>query len=121
MSHPVLTGSQLRAGVWEFGVSCSGTPDLIATHEGQVLPALRCAPGPAPGSWRCSLPVPATILNDGLQTIVIRTPDGTTIGSLAILAGEALADDIRAELGLLRSELDLLKAAFRQQHRSDVT
>ncbi|MDA0720220.1 MAG: hypothetical protein O2994_00870 [Proteobacteria bacterium] len=116
MSHPVLTGSQLRAGIWEFAVTCTATPDLIASHEGQVLPDLRCTQGSGPDRWQCSLPVPAAILNDGLQTIVIRSADGITIGSLAILSGAALADDIRAEIGLLRNELDLLKAAFRQQH-----
>ncbi|WP_322890408.1 MULTISPECIES: hypothetical protein [unclassified Yoonia] len=118
MSHPVLTGSHLRAGIWEFGVTSTARPDLTATHEGQPLPDLRCAPGDAPDRWLCSLPVPSAILNEGLQTIVIRSTDGTTIGSLAILSGEALAEDIRAEIDLLRCELDLLKAAFRQQHHA---
>jgi hypothetical protein len=116
MSDPVLTSAQLRAGIWDFSVTCATTPALIASHEGQPLPGLRCDPDADTGSWRCSLPVPAAILSEGMQTIVIRTAAGVTIGSLAILSGAALAHDIRAEMDLLRSELDLLKAAFRQQH-----
>ncbi len=116
MSYPVLTQSRLRTGLWEFSLSSNAAPELIASHEGQVLPDLHCAPGPEAEIWRCSLSIPPAILNEGLQTIVIRTTDGTTIGSLAILSGEALADDIRAEVDLLRSELDLLKAVVRQYH-----
>jgi hypothetical protein len=52
MSHPVLTGSQLRAGIWEFAVTCTATPDLIASHEGQVLPTLRCTKGSGPDRWQ---------------------------------------------------------------------
>lgn len=118
MPHPVLTRSHLRAGIWDFGVTSPTAPDLVADHDGQPLPDLRCTPGPEAASWVCSLPVPAAILNDGVQTIVIRTVDGTTIGSLAILSGAPMADDIRAEIDLLRSELDLLKAAFRQQQNA---
>ncbi|WP_019953457.1 hypothetical protein [Yoonia vestfoldensis] len=119
MSYPALTQSRLYAGIWEFSVTCDTAPELVASHEGQVLPDLRCSAGPDAGTWRCSLPVPSAVLSDGLQTIVIRTPDAISIGSLAILSGEALADDIRAEITLLRNELDLLKAAFRQQHRAN--
>jgi hypothetical protein len=36
------------------------------------------------------------------------------LGSFSIVAGDALAEDIRAELSLLRAELDMLKKAFRR-------
>ena len=36
------------------------------------------------------------------------------IGHVSLLAGEALGDDIRAEVALLRAELDMLKRAFRR-------
>jgi len=39
---------------------------------------------------------------------------GMTLNSFALLFGEVLAEDIRAEMGLLREELDLLKSAFRR-------
>ena len=39
---------------------------------------------------------------------------GMTLNSFALLFGEVLAEDIRAEMGLLREELDLLKRSFRR-------
>ena len=39
---------------------------------------------------------------------------GMMLNSFALLFGEVLAEDIRAEMGLLREELDLLKSAFRR-------
>jgi hypothetical protein len=114
-----LTQSRLLAGIWSFTLIHAGevAPLLSASHDGRTLPDPDCSPGPETGTWHVTLPVPADILNDGLQTIVIHTSDGTALGSLAILAGEALANDIRAEISLLRSELDLLKSAFRRQQR----
>ena len=37
-----------------------------------------------------------------------------TLDTITFIAGEALADDIRAEIDLLRAELDMLKRAFRR-------
>jgi hypothetical protein len=36
------------------------------------------------------------------------------LASFAFLAGDALSEDIRAEMDLLRDELDMLKRAFRR-------
>ena len=36
------------------------------------------------------------------------------LGSFTLIAGEALGDDLRAEVSLLRAELDMLKRAFRR-------
>lgn len=118
MSDALLTQSRLHAGVWDVMLHHTGTgiPDLKATCEGHMMPDLSCRPGDNPQTWRISLPIPAQILNDGLQTVVLSLGDGTTLGSLAILAGEPLADDLRAEISLLRSELDLLKSAVRRLH-----
>ena len=40
--------------------------------------------------------------------------EDVVLGSFSIVAGDALAEDIRAELTLLRAELDMLKKAFRR-------
>lgn len=118
MTDPFLTQSRLQAGVWQARLEQAGpnTPALTASHAGRKLPDLSCTPTDQAETWQISLPIPAEVLNDGLQTIILSRPDGTTVGSLAILAGEALADDLRAEISLLRSELDLLKAAIRRLH-----
>jgi len=69
----------------------------------------------ADNHWEVRVPIPAQLISDGLQSFVISNPDtGETLESFAILAGDALADDIRAEIGLLRAELDMLKRAFRR-------
>ena len=39
---------------------------------------------------------------------------GTKLGHFSIIAGEALGEDLHAEVELLRAELDMLKRAFRR-------
>ena len=36
------------------------------------------------------------------------------LGDFTLMAGDAVADDLRAEVELLRAELDMLKRAFRR-------
>ena len=52
-------------------------------------------------------------------TVMTWSTLGTAVGlvPLALLAGEALSQDIRAEMALMRAELDLLKQAFRRHCR----
>ena len=55
------------------------------------------------------------LIADGVQTFLIRDhATGETLESFAVIAGEALSHDIRAEMTLLREELDMLKRAFRR-------
>lgn len=69
----------------------------------------------AGGRWTVRVPIPADLISDGVQSFVISdATTGTTLSSFAIIAGDALAEDIRAEMDLLRAELDLLKRAFRR-------
>lgn len=42
---------------------------------------------------------------------------GVTLARFTLVAGQALEEDIRAELNLLRAELDLLKRAFQRHCR----
>jgi hypothetical protein len=59
--------------------------------------------------------IPPAMLGDGVTTLLFRnTETGEVLTSFALLAGDALADDIRAEMDLLREELDMLKSAFRR-------
>ena len=41
-------------------------------------------------------------------------PGGTVLDRITLMAGAALDEDIRAEIALLRDELELLKSAFRR-------
>ena len=119
MSHPTLTltATRLTGGVWTgilTGHDGDAAPRLKLTHMGDVLAAPTATRQPD-GSWAVAAPVPADRLAEGIQTFIIGDVDSdTTLASFAVIAGEALAEDIRAEMDLLRDELDMLKRAFRR-------
>ena len=112
-----LTNLRMIAGMWQgelTGVNGDTPPALIVTHGAEPLPDPDVQPL-EDGKWLVAVPVPADHLGDGVQTFVISTrDDGETLASFAFVGGEALSDDIRAELDLLRGELDMLKRAFRR-------
>lgn len=119
MAHVTLTKSSLAEGVWEGMLLVDGddsySPALQALHLDQPVPGLTVAELPHGGGWSVSLPIPLNLISDGVQTfVIVDTRTGDQLASFALLAGEALAEDIRAEMDLLRAELDMLKRAFRR-------
>lgn len=114
-----VTKTWLEAGVWEGVVSgaADARPVLQVTHAGEALDGVELTRDEEENLWRLRIPIPVERIEDGIQTFVISDEAGTVLSSFALLAGEALADDIRAELDLLRAELDLLKQAFRRHCR----
>ena len=116
----VLTKTRLRSGVWE-GVLTGATSDqpvLTLRHNGAVLSGLSVEPTPD-GTWQVRAQIPVERISDDLQIFTITADDDTTIlAHFTVFAGEIDDDDLRAEVALLRAELDLLKRAFRK-HCSD--
>lgn len=112
------SAAQLIAGRWHLLLTgpAAPAPQLRASHDGTDLPDLTCQPGQEAGTWQISVPVPPSALSDGLQTIVLYDANNQVVDRLAILAGAPLDADLRAEIALLRAELDLLKAAIRRDH-----
>jgi len=112
-----LTKTRIRAGIWEGVLSGIDTaPDIeVLLLERPVPGATATAlPGVA-GSWAVRVPIPAEALNDGVQTFLIRLKStGETLAHFTIITGVAMEDDMRAEVDLLRAELDMLKRAFRR-------
>jgi hypothetical protein len=110
-----LTKTRLVAGVWEGVLTGAGPnePTLAVTHQGAMVEGMTLQYDQAKDRWNVAVPIPANLIADGIQTFVISDTDGHTLASFALLSGDALAEDIRAELTLLRAELDLLKSAFR--------
>ncbi|MDA0962008.1 MAG: hypothetical protein O2898_03705 [Proteobacteria bacterium] len=111
-----LTKTRLAEGIWEGILTRSegvGDPRLTVRHMDRTVPGLEVAPDDAKGRWRVRLPIPREAIADGVQTLVISDGD-TVLADITLIAGEALADDIRAEVELLRAELDMLKRAFRR-------
>ncbi|MDD8024195.1 MAG: hypothetical protein PHX82_13930 [Paracoccaceae bacterium] len=110
----MLETSRIRAGRWEGLVASAVEPKLEVVHLEQVLPGLEVS-AQNPGKWRLSLPIPVETLSDGVQTFLLRSvPSAEVLGRFTIVTGVPLEDDIRAEVDLLRAELDLLKKAFRR-------
>ena len=58
-----------------------------------------------------------SVREDGTPVVVETKTSGVLLGHVTLIADEALGDDIRAEMDLLRAELDMLKRAFRRHSR----
>jgi len=119
MSDWTLTKTRLFEGVWE-GVLVGGAPgaappEIEVTHQQEPLAGVEVTARPDCDGFGLRVPVPADRIADGVQTFVIRdSASGSVLDSFALVAGDALACDLRAEISLLREELDLLKRAFRR-------
>lgn len=121
MSRYDLTKTVLRQGVWHGVLTAkegADTPQISVTHEGQEVTDITLEAEGSEGRWHLSFPVPAEAIADGVQTLVItEKASGALLGHVTLIADEALGDDIRAEMDLLRAELDMLKRAFRRHCR----
>jgi len=119
MSDLTLTKTRLFEGVWEGVLTreSGGTdmPGIEVTHLQQPLKRVEVIARPKDKFWVLRVPIPPEVITDGVQTFVIadRTT-GEKIGDFALMSGDALSYDIRAEVTFLREELDMLKRAFRR-------
>lgn len=118
MSAPRLEVARISAGRWlaEVVTSPGGeAPAIEVWHQETRLDGVETGPAAAAGRWTVSVPIPAALLSDGVQTFVVREAGtGATLGHFSIVAGAPLEADLRAEIDLLRAELDMLKKAFRR-------
>ncbi len=112
-----LTKTRIRAGVWE-GVMTGPTeaPALEVSLLGVAIAGISTTPIPErAGEWLVRVPIPAEALSEGVQTFLIRNAGaGETLAHFTVITGVAMEDDVRAEIDLLRAELDMLKRAFRR-------
>lgn len=115
-----LTKTRIRAGVWEGMLMADGLgnyqPRLEVVHLDKTLDGVEITPdGEMEKLWQIRVPIPSALLSDGVQTFVIRDArTGITLETFTVVTGQPLEDDIRAEVDLLRAELDMLKKAFRR-------
>ncbi len=111
-----LTKTRIRAGVWEGVLSGTDSPALEVRHREVEVPGVTITAIPdRPAEWAVRVPIPAEVLGEGVQTFLIRNRDtGETMQHFTVITGVAMEDDLRAEVDLLRSELDMLKRAFRR-------
>ncbi len=119
MADLTLTKTRIQAGVWEGVLVVSGEqiqPQLDVIHQTQTLEGVEVVEDTnAPGRFTVRVPIPRELLYDGVQTFVMSDrASGDRLASFSIVTGQPIEDDIRAEIDLLRAELDMLKRAFRR-------
>lgn len=115
MADMTLTRMRLAEGVWEGLLSAQDkvAPRLRLRHRDELVGEPETVEAEA-GRWLVRFRLPVERLSDGVQTFVIEDAEtGNALSYETIFAGE-VDDDIRAEVSLLRAELDLLKRAFRR-------
>jgi len=110
---------RLFEGVWEGALYRNGTgdnaPNIEVTWQLQKVDGVEVTELKNGTGWILRVPVPTHAIADGVQTFLINDADtSTTLGQFCLVAGEELGYDIRAEVALLREELDMLKRAFRR-------
>jgi hypothetical protein len=118
MTKLVLTKTKLRQGIWEgllTGTAKGETPKLSVVHQGVQVADVSVS-GLEDGTGHAvRIPIPAEAVSDGMQTILVADANtDAQLCAITLMAGEALGDDLRVEVGLLRAELDMLKRAFRR-------
>ena len=115
---PKLSPKRLMEGVWEAVIdngSNDTPPTVKVTHLERPVEGARVTRSEAEGQWLLRVPIPMSAINEGVQTFLVHdVGSDEQIGSFTIIAGEVLGEDIRAEMNLLREELDMLKRAFRR-------
>ncbi|WP_376875521.1 hypothetical protein [Albirhodobacter sp. R86504] len=110
----MLQMSRLRAGRWEGIVTSDAAPEIEVLHLDKPIGAPELE-DMGKGRWRVSVMIPAALLSEGiLSFIVFDKIAQDKIGEFIINAGLPVGEDLRAEVDLLRAELDLLKKAFRR-------
>ncbi|RGP38120.1 hypothetical protein [Pseudotabrizicola alkalilacus] len=112
-----LTKTRIRAGLWEGVLSGIDTPPQLEVLllERPIAGVVAEPVAGRAGEWAVRVPIPADVLSEGVQTFLIREAGSDeTLAHFTIITGVAMEDDMRAEVDLLRQELDMLKRAFRR-------
>ena len=109
-----VINAELRAGIWTGELVDGSVESVQVMHEGKALDGVSITALADRDSTQISVAVPAALISDGVQTFVVQDAGGQVLTSFSILAGDVMADDLRAEIALLRAELNMLKSAFRK-------
>lgn len=117
MSQFELIKTRLANGVWEGLLTRieagDAEPNLRVLHRDQPVDGVEITP--EGNGWAVRVPVPTHAVADGVHTFAIfDMAENEKLAHFTLMGGDVLADDIRAEMDLLRAELDMLKRAFRR-------
>jgi hypothetical protein len=120
LQSPSLVKKRITNGIYEGVYSGSkgnvSAPLLELHFLGEVFGEVFADPIEGEeNTWLIRCKIPAETLSDGIQTFLIcKMGEDAVLDCFSIVTGEPLADDLRAEISLLREELDMLKRAFRR-------
>ena len=114
MSELQLVNGKIRKGAWHGHLAGGeGVPQIEILYRD--APVSNVALSEGDDGWMVQMPIPAEAISEGVQTfVVVDKLRAERLGDFTLIAGEALGDDIRTEIELLRAELDMLKRAFRR-------
>lgn len=118
MTRSTLTPIRFEDGIWLGHLQAETEPKVEVRYLGQGLEDVGITR--LDNGWELRIPVPVAALSDGVHCFVIA--DAVTeqkLGDFTIIAGAPAADDLRAEVELLRAELDMLKRAFRRTQNAN--
>lgn len=115
----------LRAGIWSGRLRAEAAPArVVIVHMGTPVGLARLIEEEEDGCWRVDAALPAEQISEGVQSFSLLAdqggdgddiqPGAIRLAHLSLVAGEPLAEDLRAEIELLRAEVDLLKREFRR-------
>lgn len=114
MAKQTLIESRICDGIWTGLIEgVQARPSLeLALADRVAVPVEVVRQGSA---WSARAVLPVEAMSEGLQVLAIHDRDaGAAIGQIVLQVGEAHVDDMRAEVALLRAEMDMLKRAFRR-------
>ncbi|MRX50629.1 hypothetical protein GI374_09250 [Paracoccus sp. S-4012] len=105
----------LRGGVWQGVWHAPEAPGAVGLiHAGERVGAAEVEPLDA-GRWRITARLPADLLTLGTSCLMLMAgePGTRLIAALPLHVGAGEEPDLRAEMELMRAELDFLKREFR--------
>lgn len=119
-----LVKTRFQGGLWEGRLTAraqvAGAPALRLIQDGTDHPTPRVtAVAGTPNAWDVRFAIPVSALGEGVSVFLVTDAEtGAVLARVPLLAGEDLADDLRAEVALLRAELDQLRRAFQAAMRA---
>ncbi|SLN38005.1 hypothetical protein [Ruegeria meonggei] len=118
MTHSTLTPVLFEDGIWMGHIQTETEPAVQVHYRDQILKDFTVSA--ADNGWDLHVEIPISALSDGVHCFVIL--DASTaekLGDFTIIAGSPASEDLRAQIELLRAELDMLKRAFRRMQHPD--
>ena len=115
-----LEKTSLRGGVYRGILAHGGRakvapPNLVAEHDKSPLYLSITPIEGTTNQHQVTVEMPSSLISDGVQMVTICAEgEETPLATFAIVAGDAVPDDLPEEVALLRAELEMLKRAFRR-------